>query len=73
MKGGPTAANTAALKKALAGFPDAQVETRDEFKAGQLSNLDTVLNVLYALLGLSVIVSMTVYFLLNPLAIWRTG
>jgi putative ABC transport system permease protein len=58
VRGGPTAENTARLERALAAFPDAEVETRDEFKDGQLSELDTSLNILYLLLGLSVIVSM---------------
>ena len=58
MRGGVTAANTAALERAIADFPEAKVETRDEFRNRQLSQLDTVLNVLYALLALSVIVSL---------------
>ena len=56
--GGPSPAATARLEQALADFPEAQVETRDEFRDGQLSELSTVLNVLYGLLGLSVIVSL---------------
>ena len=56
--GGPTAENTAKLEQGLAAFPDAEVETRDEFKDGQLSELNTGLKMLYALLGLSVIVSL---------------
>jgi putative ABC transport system permease protein len=56
--GGPTAENTARLEQALGAFPDAQVETRDEFRNGQLSDLDRILNILYALLGLSVVVSL---------------
>jgi putative ABC transport system permease protein len=58
IRGGPTDANSARLKSALAAFPDAQVETRDEFKDGQLHGLKRILNILYLLLGLSVIVSM---------------
>jgi putative ABC transport system permease protein len=58
VRGGPTAENTARLEQALGAFPDADVETRDEFKNGQLSELDTTLNILYVLLGLSVIVSL---------------
>ena len=34
------------------------MKTRDEFKDGQLAELTTTLNILYALLGLSVIVSL---------------
>ena len=58
IRGGPTDANSARLKSALAAFPDAQVETQDEFKNGQLHGLKRMLNLLYLLLGLSVIVSM---------------
>jgi putative ABC transport system permease protein len=58
MQGGPTPENTAKLDQTLAAFPNAKVETRDEFKNGQLGELDTTLNVLYALLGLSVLVSL---------------
>jgi ABC-type antimicrobial peptide transport system permease subunit len=58
VRGGPSDENTARLERALGAFPSAQVETRDEFKDGQLSELKTTLNILYLLLGLSVIVSM---------------
>jgi putative ABC transport system permease protein len=58
MRGGATPENTARLEGALNAFPDAKVETRDEFKESQIAALTTVLNVLYALLGLSVIVSL---------------
>jgi len=58
VRGGATAENTARLEQVLAAFPDAEVETRDEFRDGQLSDLDTMLTILYALLGLSVLVSL---------------
>jgi putative ABC transport system permease protein len=58
IRGGPTDANSARLKSALNAFPDAQVETRDEFKNSQLHGLKRMLNILYLLLGLSVVVSM---------------
>jgi putative ABC transport system permease protein len=58
VRGGPTAENTARLEQALRAFPDAEVETRDEFKDGRLSGLNRTLNILYVLLGLSVLVSM---------------
>ena len=56
--GGPTPENTAKLERALSAFPDANVQTREEFKDSMLASLSSVLNVLYALLGLSVIVSL---------------
>jgi putative ABC transport system permease protein len=58
MSGGPNDANTAVLARSVSAYPDVEVETRDEFKEGQLSNLTTSLNILYLLLGLSVIVSL---------------
>ena len=58
VKGGASDAATANIERSLTGFPDAQVETAQQFKAGQISNLNTALNVVYALLGLSVIVSL---------------
>jgi len=50
--------NTAELNAALGACPNAEIETRDEFKDGQLRELNTLLNILYVLLGLSVIVSL---------------
>jgi putative ABC transport system permease protein len=58
MQGGVSAQNTASLQRALADFPDAQVQTRDQFKKSRLATMSKFLNVLYALLGLSVIVSL---------------
>jgi putative ABC transport system permease protein len=58
IEGGATEANTARLKQAVHAFPDAKVQTRDEFKAAQLGDLTSTLNILYVLLGLSVIVSL---------------
>jgi putative ABC transport system permease protein len=50
--------NTTRLEQSLAAFPAAVVETRDEFKATRTGDLDQTLKILYALLGLSVIVSL---------------
>ncbi len=58
IRGGPTEANTAALKTSLAAFPAAVVETRDEFRNSRTSDITQTLQILYALLGLSVIVSL---------------
>jgi putative ABC transport system permease protein len=58
MKGGVTAANTARLKAALARFPDAKVQTESDFKKNQEAGLNGLLNLLYVLLGLSVVVSL---------------
>jgi putative ABC transport system permease protein len=56
--GDPDDATTAALEQSVSAYPNVEVETRDEFKDGQLAELTTTLNVLYLLLGLSVIVSL---------------
>ncbi len=58
MQGGETDANQAALDAALADFPNAKVQTRQEFIDNQISGLSSVLNILYVLLALSVIVSL---------------
>jgi putative ABC transport system permease protein len=58
MRGGVTPANTQALERTLKPFPNAKVADRDQFISDQISFLDTILNVLYVLLGLSVIVSL---------------
>ena len=55
--GGITADAEAGLETALADFPDAKVQTRDEFKDESVASLSRVLNILYVLLALSVVVS----------------
>ena len=57
MKGGETDANKAALDRSLREFPNAKVQTRQEFVDNQISGLSSVLNILYVLLALSVLVS----------------
>jgi putative ABC transport system permease protein len=57
MKGGQNDANRAALDRRLEEFPNAKVQTRTEFVDNQISGLSSVLNILYVLLGLSVLVS----------------
>jgi putative ABC transport system permease protein len=58
VRGDPTPASTASIEKSLAEFPTAVVETRDEFKASRTGQITKPLQMLYALLGLSVIVSL---------------
>jgi putative ABC transport system permease protein len=58
IRGGPTAENSARLEQALHAFPTAKVETRDEFRDSRLGQLERIVHILYALLGLSVLVSM---------------
>jgi putative ABC transport system permease protein len=58
MRTGETDANKAALERQLAAFPNAKVQTKQEFVDNQISGLNAILNVLYVLLALSVIVSL---------------
>ena len=58
MNGGETDANAAALAAALKPFPNAKVATREQFVDNQISGLKSILNILYVLLGLSIIVSL---------------
>jgi putative ABC transport system permease protein len=58
MAGGVTAENTRALETALAPFPNAKAETREQFKKTQTDGIKSVLNILYVLLALSVVVSL---------------
>jgi putative ABC transport system permease protein len=58
MTGGETDANRAALDKSLDAFPVAKAQTRQEFIDNQISGLEQILNILYVLLGLSVVVSL---------------
>jgi putative ABC transport system permease protein len=58
MQGDVTAENTKVLEEALAEFPNAKVQTREEFIDSQISGLNSVLNILYVLLALSVVVSL---------------
>ncbi len=58
MQGGVTAANTHTLNAALAGFPDAKLQTKSQFIDNQLQGLSSILNLLYVLLSLSIVVSL---------------
>jgi putative ABC transport system permease protein len=58
MRGGQTPANQAALRAALRSFPGAKVQTRTQFIDGQTAGLSSILNILYVLLGLSIIISL---------------
>ena len=58
MQGGASDANKAALEKQLAGFPNAKVQTKQQFIDNQIAPLNALLNVLFVLLALSVIVSL---------------
>ncbi len=56
--GGVTPANSKALESKLAPFPDAKIQTREEFKTSFERPIKQLLSLLYVLLGLSVIISL---------------
>jgi putative ABC transport system permease protein len=58
VQGGVTPANTRTLNAALSPFPDAKLQTKAQFKNSQEQGLNTLLNLLYVLLSLSIIVSL---------------
>ncbi len=58
IRGGVTPANTAKLTKALKPFPDAKIATESEFKKNQEQGINTLLNLLYVLLSLSIVISL---------------
>ncbi|HEX4527140.1 MAG TPA: FtsX-like permease family protein [Gaiellaceae bacterium] len=58
VRGGESDANLATLETSLKSFPNAKVQTRQQFIHNQISGLNSVLNILYVLLALSVIVSL---------------
>jgi putative ABC transport system permease protein len=58
MRDGVTPENTRRLEQALTAFPDVDVQTLDEFTAAQLEDLEATLNIVYALLALSLLVSL---------------
>ncbi len=58
MTGGETSANSKVLNRAMAPYPNAKVQTRQQFVDNQISGLSSVLNILYVLLALSIIVSL---------------
>jgi putative ABC transport system permease protein len=56
--GGVAQASTRRLDAALAQFPDAKVQTKEQFKHNQEQGLNTLLNLLYVLLSLSIVISL---------------
>jgi putative ABC transport system permease protein len=58
IKGGVTDSNSARLALSIHSFPDAKVVTASQFKKIQLDDINLTLNLLYGLLGLSVIISL---------------
>jgi putative ABC transport system permease protein len=67
MQGGVSDENTRRLEAALKAFPNAKVQDREKFKKNQIGPLNSILNILYVLLALSVIVSL--FGIVNTLAL----
>jgi len=65
--GGPTAAMTAQLKRALTAYPDAKIQTRTAWVMAQGHSFAQVLDLFYVLLALSVIIS--VFGMINTLVL----
>jgi putative ABC transport system permease protein len=57
-QGGPSAQAEQSLEGALADFPGVKLDTKDGFSETQQDSINTLLNLLYVLLALSVIVSL---------------
>jgi putative ABC transport system permease protein len=56
--GGVTPANTRRLTAALSAYPNAKIQTEQEFIKNEEKGLDVFLNLLFILLGLSIVVSL---------------
>ena len=56
--GGARAATTQRLQQVMRAFPNAKIQTESEFKKNQEQGIDTLLNLLYVLLSLSILVSL---------------
>jgi putative ABC transport system permease protein len=66
-RGGASPAAEAALSRTLAAYPDAKLQTKQDFVKTRESRISLVLSLLYVLLALSVIVS--IFGMVNTLAL----
>jgi putative ABC transport system permease protein len=67
LRGGVSPANTSALNRRLHAFPNAKIVDQAQFKTNFEKPINSLLSMLYALLGLSVIVS--VFGIINTLVL----
>jgi putative ABC transport system permease protein len=65
--GEPSASHRAALEQAIAGFPDTQLETREEWIEREDSDINTFISFLYVMLTLAVFVS--IFGMINTLVL----
>ena len=56
--GGVTPENTAALKKVVKQYPGPKLETREQFKATQVGQIDSILNLIYVLLFFAIVIAL---------------
>ena len=66
-RGGVTPSNTALLDRALQTFPDAKIQTETEFEHAQEQGINILLNLLFVLLGLSIVIS--IFGIVNTLVL----
>jgi putative ABC transport system permease protein len=57
-RGGVTPEATRTLTRALASFPDAKIQTERQFEKSQEKGIDVLLNLLFVLLGFSIVISL---------------
>jgi putative ABC transport system permease protein len=67
VRGEPSEASKAQLEEAVAGYPDAQVETREEWIQREDDDISSFLTFLYVLLALAVIIS--IFGMINTLVL----
>jgi putative ABC transport system permease protein len=65
--GGPSDQSSAALEEAVAGFPDAQIETREEWIMREDGDISEFLTFLYVLLAFAVLIS--IFGMINTLVL----
>ena len=67
IRGGVTPANTALLDSTLQNFPDAKIQTEKQFEHAQEQGINILLNLLFVLLGLSIVIS--IFGIVNTLVL----
>jgi putative ABC transport system permease protein len=67
IKGGVTPANTSLLDSTLQNFPDAKIQTEKQFEHAQEQGINILLNLLFVLLGLSIVIS--IFGIVNTLVL----
>jgi putative ABC transport system permease protein len=67
IRGGVSPVNTALLTQALTTFPDAKIQTEAEFEHSQEEGINILLNLLFVLLGLSILIS--IFGIVNTLVL----